>query len=60
MTKSTAEAWMEMLSILGMIFLAVLAGMQILEPMAFLVGSGIIFVMLALGFKLLDKIDKGP
>lgn len=60
MSKSTAEAYMELLSIIGIAIFAILAGMQVIKPMGFIVGCVVVGMSLAAALIELDKIDEGP
>ena len=60
MDKSTAEAYGEFMAIICTIILAILAGFGVIESIGYAVGNVVIFIVLVMYFKVLDKIGEGP
>ena len=60
MDKSTAEAYGELMAILGTIILAIWAGFGVIESIGYVVGNVVICIVLVMYFKVLDKIGEGP
>lgn len=56
MSNKQAETYLEILSIVFLLLFTVWVGTEVIQPIAFLVGTAIIFVVTVIGYAVLEKL----
>lgn len=60
MSRSTAECWMEIMTIVCFIIIGLMVAYGIVQEIAFFTGNAVIFVIIITGYRILNKIDERP